>query len=105
MLRTSGSHMLRTLLRQWLRPWLMMLAALSAWPAANAQAPARGFAELVQALPAADYADKQQIVMQLAARPEPQTKAVLTAFMDGRLYARTDGSVVIVDKADADKSE
>jgi urea transport system permease protein len=93
--------MLQTLLHR----LLIMLAALSACSAAYAQTPEQGFAEQVQALPAADYADKQQIVARLAASPGPQTKAVLTALMGGRLYARTGGGVVIVDAADAEKSE
>jgi urea transport system permease protein len=52
-------------------------------------------------LPAANYADKNEIVKSLITLQQPGTKQMLQAFLDGALYARTsDSKVFIGEEAD-----
>ncbi|MEP7311319.1 MAG: urea ABC transporter permease subunit UrtB [Pseudomonadota bacterium] len=66
-------------------------------PAAQAAEGSPEFATLVGQLSAADYAQKRELIEQLARLREPNVVPLLTALLEGRLQARdTDMKVVIV---------
>ena len=83
--------------------WLWLLIA----GAALAQQPAPTPVPVVtdpmtaalEALPAASYADKQQLALQLAATGRPEARALLQAFLDGNLYTRTADQQVFIGAA------
>jgi urea transport system permease protein len=82
----------QNLLRWVLRLLPMMVvgsaAAVAAGDTAVSPTPP-GFAELVAALPAANYADKLQLVKSLTDLHDPRVRGVLQALLDGNLYARS----------------
>jgi urea transport system permease protein len=61
---------------------------------ASAQQPS--LPEILQALPAADYADKQKLVVQLAATHAAEARTVISAMLDGRLYVHTADARLLV---------
>jgi len=78
-----------------------VLASLATSTAASAQTADERFRTIVGELRAADFADKEGIVERLVATGHPSTRTVLTALLEGRLYARTaDSKVVIATSAD-----
>ncbi|WP_428310174.1 urea ABC transporter permease subunit UrtB [Hydrocarboniphaga sp.] len=64
-------------------------------PAEAAVAAPQGFAALVAALPEASYSDKADLVQQIAASGDPAAAGVLRAMLENRLFAGTDGQVLI----------
>jgi urea transport system permease protein len=104
----------------WLVFWLAMLASLTLvlagrvlaadQPVAAPAAPAAPAAAtdpaaldaLLKQLPAADYSTKQDLIHSIAEVKSPQSRVVLTALFEGRLYARdSDGTVLVTDVADS----
>jgi urea transport system permease protein len=86
---------------QWL---LFMLLALWGIVPIQAQSPKdAGFLSTLGELREASYSDKATIAERLSQTGHPSVRAVLTAFMDDRLYYRNgDQKVFLVKKADAD---
>ncbi len=85
---------------------LLLAAAVGAVAPAIAQsAPQSGddaFRTLLSGLGAAGYAEKEQAIGQLAVSGHSSTRAVLGAWLDDRLYARTsDQKVFLVKSADS----
>jgi len=87
----------------WGGQWLLLLAFLGAVPA-QAQSPKdAGFLSTLGELREASYSDKAAIAERLSQTGHPSVRAVLTAFLEGRLYFRNaDQKVFIVKAADAD---
>jgi len=55
------------------------------------------YADWIAALPAASYSEKAELVERMLEQTQPGTLALLTAFLDGRLYSRSaDAKVFIV---------
>src|SRR5579863_9845039 len=85
--------------------WLLLLL-LACWgaPTASAQSPKDvGFLSTLGELREASYTDKAAIAERLSQTGHPSVRAVLTAFLEGRLYFRNaDQKVFIVKAADAD---
>jgi urea transport system permease protein len=80
---------------------LLLAAAVGVGAPAIAQTANDAFLTLLSSLGAAGYAEKEQAVGQLAASGHSSTRAVLAAWLDDRLYARTaDSRVFIVKSAD-----
>ena len=78
--------------------WLLCHNTVRADDAAPAPLPA-DYAGLLAALPQADYADKAQIVHNLAVLAAPHTREVLAALHDGRLETRQgDGKLFLVEE-------
>ena len=86
---------------QWL---LLMLLALWGIVPIRAQSPKdAGFLSTLGELREASYADKATIAERLSQPGHSSVRAVLTAFMDDRLYYRnSDQKVFLVKTADAD---
>jgi urea transport system permease protein len=85
--------------------WLLLLLALWLPTAAHAQAPndAAAFLSMLGELREATYSDKAAIVERLSQGGHPSVRAVLTAFLDGRLFSRnSDQRVFIVKSAEGD---
>ncbi len=83
----------------WLRPLSLLLALLILRPALAAE-PDLGTD--LGALPAASYADKKEIIGRLAALHQPGTRALLSALLEGNVYARQkDGKVFVGAAVDA----
>jgi urea transport system permease protein len=83
---------------QWL---LLLLLALGAARSALAQSSDGDFLSALGALREASFLEKEQVVERLSGSGHPSTRAVLTAFLEDRLYFRTqDQKVVIVKSID-----
>src|SRR5579863_5652448 len=70
--------------------WLLLLL-LACWgaPTASAQSPKDvGFLSMLGELREASYSDKASIVERLSQTGHPSVRAVLTAFLEDRLYYR-----------------
>jgi len=81
---------------------LLLAAVVGTIAPAVAQTANDTFLTLLSGLGAASYAEKEQAVGQLAASRHSSTRAVLAAWLDDRLYARTaDSHVFIVKSADS----
>ena len=85
---------------------LLLAAAVGAAAPAIAQSAAQSgddaFLTLLSGLGAVGYAEKEQAIGQLAASGHSSTRAVLGAWLDDRLYARTsDQKVFLVSSADS----
>ncbi len=58
--------------------------------------PAAGLPDLLTALPAAGYGEKQGLIRKMTALHDPRVRAVLDSLLEGKLYARgADGKVFI----------
>ena len=84
--------------RRWLVP-LLLAVIVSARPA-YAQSPDAAFLAALGELRDASYADKEAIADRLVATGHPTAGAVLTAWLDDRLFATADGKVVVVRQND-----
>ena len=60
------------------------------------------YAAAIAQLPAASYAEKNDIVRKLAQLQQPGTKALLTAFLDSDLYVRSSDNKVFIIVANND---
>lgn len=75
---------------------LIALLCLALWPAsARAEADGTAFSGALALLPAASFAEKEQAVAAIGAARHPQSRRVLAAFLDGRLYADAAGRVLV----------
>jgi urea transport system permease protein len=90
--------------KSFLRPgvqWLLLLLLHASWGAAVLHGQARddaGFLATVEKLRDATFADKQAIVEQLSQSGHPNVRAVLTAFLEDRLFYRNDDQKVFLVK-------
>ena len=84
--------------RRWLVP-LLLAGAISAHPA-QAQSPDATFLAALGELRDASYLDKEAIAERLVATEYPTAGAVLTAWLEDRLFATADGKVVVVRQND-----
>jgi hypothetical protein len=94
--------------------WLLWVLACTAPAALAAAAPnvatpdaatpdaAGGLPQLLQQLPEASYADKQELIKRLAATHDPRVRVVLNALLEGNLYARSSDNQVFITRADGD---
>jgi urea transport system permease protein len=89
--------------------WLfMLLLVLWGVPSAHAQSPPdAGFLSILGELREASYPDKEAIIDRLSQTGHPSVRAVLTAFMEDRLFYRTaekpeDQKIVIVKSTEGD---
>jgi urea transport system permease protein len=82
--------------------WLFLLLAL--WGSGYAQSPSdAAFLSALGELREASYADKANIVERLGQGGHPSVRAVLTAFLDDRLYLRnSDQKIFVVKSAEGD---
>jgi urea transport system permease protein len=86
-----------------LRLLTLLIALASAWVVPQlALAQPSSLPEILQALPAADYADKQKLVVQLAATHASEARTVISAMLDGRLYVRSADARILVAAAAGD---
>ena len=83
--------------------WMFRVARLLALTASLLASPLCSAAEdqvllpLLQQLPAAGYADKQELIRQLAGTGDPRVRAILAALLDGNLVARSsDGRIFVL---------
>jgi urea transport system permease protein len=75
---------------------LCQFPAQAQQPVAQADTGGSELATLLAQLPTASYADKNELIGKLLALRSPGTKEILSAFLEGNLYARsTDGKVFI----------
>ncbi|HUD53419.1 ABC transporter permease subunit, partial [Parvibaculum sp.] len=83
---------------------LLAFAVFAFAPASADTAPAGGAATaevavpvpaLIRELPAADYDRKAEISVKLAESGDPHALAIIAALADGKLFSRTDGTVVL----------
>ena len=88
----------------WGGQWLLVLLLTLGGVLVHAQSPNdASFLSTLGELREADYSAKATIAERLSQSGHPSTRAVLTAFLDGRLYFRnSDQKVFIVKVADAD---
>lgn len=88
----------------WGGQWLLVLLLTLGSVFVHAQSPNdASFLSTLGELREADYSDKATIAERLSQSGHPSTRAILTAFLDGRLYFRnSDQKVFIVKVADAD---
>src|SRR5437667_440737 len=83
--------------------WLFLLLALWGVVPVHAQSPNDGFVSALDELREASYPDKASIVERLSQGGHPSVRAVLTAFLEDRLYFRNnDQQVFIVKSAEGD---
>jgi len=83
-----------------MRLFLQLFIALALSIGAMAGAFAQDVEALVDALPEGGYAEREKVILDLAATGDPRLVGLLNAMADGDLYAlRTDGRVVIARKA------
>jgi urea transport system permease protein len=88
---------------QW---WLLLLLALRGVPAHGQSADDSKFVSTLEELRDADFAAKEDIVERLIQIAHPSTRAVLTAFLEERLYVRNDDQkIVLVKSAEADQGK
>ena len=96
----SGREEAPTRRRRWLPPALL-LACLAIAAPVFAQTRDETFLAALGALRDASFVDKEAIVERLTASGHPSVHAVLTAFLDDRLYVRSaDQKIFIVKSAD-----
>src|SRR4051812_3966973 len=104
------SKLLMRILRgggQWL---FMLLLVLWGVRAAHAQSPSdAGFLSILGELREASFPDKEAIIERMSQTGHPSVRAVLTAFMEDRLFYRTadkpeDQKIVIVKSTEGDPS-
>ena len=90
--------------QQWLI--VLLLALWGVFPS-HAQAPDNAsFLSTLGELREASYSDKEDIVARLGQTNHPSVRAVLTAFLEDRLYFRnSDQNIFIAKVADADPLE
>jgi urea transport system permease protein len=74
--------------------WLLMMAAASARP--GAQSPEEEVRSALAAAGDATFVEKEALAERIAASGHPRSGAILTAWLEDRLYRRADGQVVIV---------
>jgi urea transport system permease protein len=76
--------------------------SLAALRPASAQTPDEALRSTLAELEEAGFSDKEAIITRLSDAGHPSTRAVLTAFLEDRLYARPrDHAIFIVESADA----
>src|ERR1022692_4682486 len=84
--------------------WLLVLPLLAGWGAYPAHAQSvndASFLSTLGELREASYPDKEAIVERLSQSGHPSIRAVLTSFLEGRLYYRNeDMKVFLVKSAD-----
>jgi urea transport system permease protein len=100
------------MMMRWLRPavlWLLAFLAPMAMAAASPQAPPADvpaqtppLSQLVQQLPQASYADKQSLIRQLTDTHDTRVRALLSALLEGNLYARSADDQVFITRAQGD---
>ena len=79
--------------------WLLALLALWGLPALGQSTDDTGFAATIGELREADFPDKEAIVERLTQGTHSSTRAVLTAFLEDRLYFRNDDQKVVIVKS------
>ncbi len=81
--------------------WILLLLALLGVDVLHAQAQSKDerFLSLLAELREASYADKANIAERLSQTGHSSARAVLTAFLDDRLYFRNDDQKVFIAKA------
>ena len=80
--------------RRWLTPLLLAVAVCVS--TLNAQSPDAAFVAVLGELREASFADKEAITERIVATGHPGVGAMLTAWLEDRLFATADGKVVIV---------
>ncbi len=84
--------------RRWLAP--LLLAVVVCTPTVFAQSPGETFLAALGELREASFADKEAIAERLVATGHPGAGGLLTAWLEDRLFATADGTVVIVARND-----
>jgi urea transport system permease protein len=79
--------------------WLLALLALWGLPVLGQSTDDSGFLATIGELREADFPDKEAIVERLTQGTHSSTRAVLTAFLEDRLYFRNDDQKVVIVKS------
>jgi len=88
-----------------LAPTPAALAAVAPSATTSAAAPpaaAPQLPQLLQQLPEASYPEKQALIKQLTDTHDPRVRVVLSALLEGNLYARSSDQQVFITRADGD---
>jgi urea transport system permease protein len=89
-------------LRHLARITLVFVLLAAASRPSHAQSADEAFSALLGELREASYQDKEQIVSRLVDSAHPQARAVLTAFLEDRLFVRNDDQRIVIAKSVAD---
>ncbi len=71
-------------------------------PATAATTPGQGLALLLAALPSASYSDKRTLIAQMAELHDPRVRPVLSAMLEGNLYARGSDDKLFITASDGE---